>query len=137
VRLSRPLIWHSAHQSQIIASKRPNQPARWYARPGRRTPPGGRPAQSQEKRTAATGHVRIGADYPLASFRSFRDRTNARSVAMNRAKFVGLADRLPTLRRQNFGVPLGRRVSTDPGRGPQATEGKLRHPFFKWLREDL
>jgi hypothetical protein len=33
----------------------------------------------------------IGADYPLASFRSFRDRTNARSVAMNRASISGIS----------------------------------------------
>jgi hypothetical protein len=34
----------------------------------------------------------IGADYPLAaSLRSFRDRTNARSVAMNRASISGIS----------------------------------------------
>ncbi len=33
----------------------------------------------------------IGADYPLASLRSFRDRTNARSVAMNRASITGIS----------------------------------------------
>jgi hypothetical protein len=32
-----------------------------------------------------------GADYSLASLRSFRDRTNARSVAMNRASISGIS----------------------------------------------